>query len=277
VLSRQCLNSAVREAMSTHESYDPKFFSKLVQIEDEHFWFCARNRIIATLAGQVTQNWSAGYRVLEVGCGTGNVLRTLEEACAAGKVVGMDLFAEGLAFARMRTRCPLVQGSVEQPGFGVQFDLIGAFDVIEHLPDDRRILACIHSMLKPNGVLLLTVPARRALWSYFDEVSHHCRRYEVHDLREKLEDAGYQVEYLSEFMASIYPLVWLVRQIGSWKRRTLTAKSAKGDIALVLQELRIVPVLNGVLEFVLRQEARLIKSRCVLPFGASLVAAARRM
>jgi SAM-dependent methyltransferase len=262
---------------SARQSYDPEFFSRLASIESKHFWFRTRNRVIATLAEQITKNWAYGYRVLEVGCGTGNVLRTLEQTCSRGVVVGMDLFAEGLAFARTRTSCPLVQGDLEQPGFGVQFDLIGAFDVVEHLSDDLQVFRSIHSMLKPSGVLLLTVPAHQSLWSYFDEGSHHCRRYEPADLRRKLNQTGYEIEFLSEFMASIYPLLWLVRRVRSLHRGTRNSDSADSDFALSLEELRIVPVLNELLTFVLMQEAKLIKSRLALPFGSSLVVAARRM
>jgi SAM-dependent methyltransferase len=259
--------------MSTRESYDPEFFLKLAQVEDEHFWFRTRNQVISTLAKQITAKWQAGYHVLEVGCGTGNVLRALEKVCAGGLIVGMDLFAQGLEFARKRTRCPLVQGDLERPGLGVPFDMIGAFDVIEHLPDDRRILQCICSMLKPGGVLLLTVPAHQSLWSYFDEASHHCRRYEPEGLRHRLTECGFEVEYLSEFMASIYPLVWAVRRLRLLKPRLFKPNSAND---LALEELKIVPIANGLLTFLLEQEAKLIESRRVLPFGTSLVAAARR-
>src|ERR1700747_3398454 len=99
------------------QPYDPEFFSRLARIESKHFWFRTRNQIIATLTKQITKNLTDGYRVLEVGCGTGNVLRALEQGCPRGIVVGMDLFAEGLAFARTRTSCLLVQGNLERPAF----------------------------------------------------------------------------------------------------------------------------------------------------------------
>src|ERR1700751_3553959 len=103
------------------QPYDPEFFSRLATIESQHFWFRTRNQVIATLTEQITKNLPDGYRVLEVGCGTGNVLCALEHACPRGIVVGMDLFAEGLAFARSRTSCALVRGNLEQSGFGVPF------------------------------------------------------------------------------------------------------------------------------------------------------------
>jgi SAM-dependent methyltransferase len=170
-----------------------------------------------------------------------------------------------------------VQGNLEQPGFGVKFDMIGAFDVVEHLPDDLRIFRSIQSMLKPNGMLLLTVPAHQSLWSYFDEVSHHCRRYEKSDLRRKLNECGYEIEYFSHFMASIYPLLWLKRRANFLRRRNRNPDATGADRALTLEELRIVPVVNGLLTFALMQEARLIKSRIVLPFGSSIIVAAKRM
>ena len=259
-----------------HQPYDPGFFAELAGIENEHFWFRARNQVIATLTEQVTKNLADGYRVLEVGCGTGNVLRALQRACPRGVVVGMDLFAEGLAFARTRVSCPLVQGNLEQQAFGVQFDLIGAFDVVEHLSDDLQAFRTIHSMLKPDGMFLLTVPAHQSLWSYFDEVSHHCRRYESVDLRRKLNLCGFEIQFLSQFMASIFPLIWLVRRIRSIRRRNDNSKAAESDRTLSLQELEIVPVLNGLLSFVLAQEAKLVGSRFVLPFGSSLIVIAKR-
>lgn len=272
--------SLMSQGEATHQSarrsYDPDFFSQLASIESRHFWFRTRNRVIASLADQITKNWTDGYRVLEVGCGTGNVLRALEQACPRGRVMGMDLFAEGLAFARTRTSCPLVQGNLEQPAFGVQFDLIGAFDVIEHLSDDFRVFRSLHSMVKPGGMLLLTVPAHQSLWSYFDEVSHHCRRYEAADLRHKLSEAGFEIEFLSQFMASIYPLLWFVRRIRSLRRRARSSASAEVERSLTFEELRIVPIVNGLLTFVLMQEERIIRSRIALPFGTSLVVAARR-
>ena len=73
-------------------SYDPHLFA----IEDRHFWFRARNRIISTLVKQITAALSPGYRVLEVGCGTGNVLCVLQQVCTGGAVVGLDLFEDGL-------------------------------------------------------------------------------------------------------------------------------------------------------------------------------------
>ena len=101
-----------------HASYDPLYFDRLFAIEDRHFWFRARNAVITAVIGRIVGALPDGYRVLEVGCGTGNVLHVLQRTCGRGRVFGMDLFAEGLRFARRRTTCPLIQGDVHTPPFG---------------------------------------------------------------------------------------------------------------------------------------------------------------
>ena len=127
----------------TH-SYDPVYFSPLFEIEERHFWFRARNRIIGSLVEAETSQYPEGYRVLEIGCGTGNVLQLLENICRNGRVIGMDLFHEGLEFARRRVSCSLVQGDLHDSPFATQFQIVGMFDVLEHLSDDREVLQDVY-------------------------------------------------------------------------------------------------------------------------------------
>jgi 2-polyprenyl-3-methyl-5-hydroxy-6-metoxy-1,4-benzoquinol methylase len=250
--------------------YDPAHFDSLVSAEDRHFWFRARNQVISLFAAEAVAHLSPGYRVLEMGCGDGNVLRFLERACSAGTVVGMDLYGEGIHYARSRTACPLVQGDVRKSPFGKTFQVIGIFDVLEHIPDDSRILLDLWKLLENGGTLLLTVPANPSLWSYFDELAGHCRRYEAGDLRSKLEEAGFAIEYLTPYMASLSPLMWLSR---GFRAKTAANADAK---ELLEQELRVVPVLNEILDWALSWETRWLARRRQLPFGSSLLAVARK-
>ena len=265
--------------MQTTESispqfYDPARYADLFAAEDRHFWFRARNRAILALVQSITADFPEGYRVLEVGCGTGNTLRTLERASHGGIVVGMDLFAEGLRYARARTSCPLVQGSLQAAPFRVCFQLIALFDVLEHLPDDERVLADLYGLLQPGGALVVTVPAHPSLWSYHDEAAGHRRRYESDDLRAKLASAGYHVDYLTEYMLGMLPLIWLRRLPALMRRRPLSTQRVR---SLRAQELNAPPLVNGILNFVLAQEARAIARRRRLPAGSSIIALARRL
>jgi SAM-dependent methyltransferase len=257
--------------------YDPSFFQKLAQIEDRHFWFRARNRLISSLTRKFISGLKPGYLVLEVGCGTGNVLRALRQTCADGTVVGMELWFDGLRFAQRRSAGPLVQGDVRNCPFGKPFDLIGMFDVLEHIPEEMETLTALRETLAPSGRLMLTVPAHQYLWSYFDEAAYHCRRYSSQDIRARLTEAGFEVEFLSQFMTCIFPIVWLVRKMSSRRQAPGSqGHDAEDARALASKEFRVLPVINGFLTGLLTLEASWLSRGHHLPIGTSLMVVARR-
>jgi len=196
----------------------------------------------------------------------------LRTACPDGKVVGLELWFDGLRYAQSRSAGFLVQGDVRHCPFGKPFDLIGLFDVLEHVQEERETLDSLWNLLARGGRLLLTVPAHPSLWSYFDEAAHHCRRYSAQDIRQKLTDAGFQVEFLSQFMACIFPMVWIFRKIRGLRKLSDsdTARSRTSD------EFRLVPIVNQVLTALLTLEARWLARGHHLPIGTSLVVVARR-
>lgn len=242
--------------------FDPAHFQSLAAVEDRHFWFCVRRRVIATVLGPLVADLAEGYRVLEMGCGTGDVLRVLERVCARGRVIGADLHEEGLAIARQRVRCPLVCTDVRRFGFDQPFDVVCVFDVLEHLADDAAALRDLYAAIQPGGLLVVTVPAYMSLWSYFDEAAHHCRRYAPRDLRGRLTEAGFEVDYLTPFMCMLAPLMWLGRRLN---------RAGRHD-----QDLRVVPGVNGLLKAWLALERPFLRRGAVLPWGTSLLAVARR-
>jgi ubiquinone/menaquinone biosynthesis C-methylase UbiE len=252
------------------EGYDPAFFKSLDEIEDRHFWFRARKRVVASVIRTLTARLKPGYHVLELGCGNGGMLRLLKECSPGGKVIGMDLFAEGLRNARTRCDCALVQGDVGLPPFGEQFQIVGMFDVLEHIEQDIAALRDVRRMLAPGGAIVITVPAHMSLWSYFDVAAHHARRYCTQELATKLDTAGFEVEYVTQFMGAIYPLVWLGRRVKG-------VLGASGNaVKQTQQELRITPGLNALLDRVLAGEEALIRNRRKLTRGTSILALARR-
>lgn len=252
-------------------AYSPEYFAETARIEDRHFWYRARNNLIVRLVRRTVRALPKQHRVLEVGCGNGNVLRLLSQACPEGLTVGMDFFERGLQLARMRTSCPLVQGDARRPPFGRPFHLVGMFDVLEHIEDDMQMLRDVLALLEPGGTFLVTVPAGMELWSYFDEGSQHFRRYEAQELTRKLQDAGFEVSYVSPFMCAIYPLLRMTR------RPPKGPGAAKEDPGLLMQrDFKIVPVINECLAAILTLEALWVSRGHRLPFGTSLLAVARR-
>jgi len=131
-------------------------------------------------------------------------------------------------------------------------------------------------MLVPGGVLFLTVPAFPSLWSYFDEASHHVRRYRLEELSQRLAQAGFKVETTSYYMMSIFPLVWMQRKLAPRRLQAKGTQSEQDAHDRTVDDLRIVPVANQVLVACLGLEARWLKSGRRLPFGTSLLALGRK-
>ena len=258
---------------SERASYSAEHFEPLFAAEDRHFWFRSRNRCIAA-AAKLIPNAGAIHEVLEHGCGTGFVLAELQRLFPNAQVTGADPFAEGLALARRRFAGPLIQTDLIGAGFREQFDLIGLFDVLEHLDDDIAILRAIREQLRPSGRLLLTVPAHMALWSDYDLASGHRRRYSRFQLETQLVAAGFKIEYCTGFMFALQPLVYLRRRLHG----VLNSRSKKAETAneRIKSELEIHPILNRILALLLWPEPMWIARGWRLPGGTSILALAVR-
>ena len=109
-------------------NYTPEQFAPLFAAQRRHFWFWSRNRCIAA-AMRSLPDFTLIRDVLEVGCGTGVVLAHLQKILPAGRLVGIDLFEEGLRLAGQQFQGTLIQGDIFDLSFEQRFDLIGAFDV----------------------------------------------------------------------------------------------------------------------------------------------------
>lgn len=254
-------------------SYEPDFFSSLYDIENRHFWFRSRNQVIKQVIQGVLKEFDSSGWILELGCGTGNVLRVLEQSCPNSRVVGMDLFLEGLLIAQKRTQCSLVQGDLRRPPFRAHFDIIGLFDVIEHIADDVQVFRDLNYLLKPGGKLLLTVPAHPKLWSYFDDGSRHVRRYTEPELRHKLEMAGYRVEFLTPYMFALYYPLYLWRTLQTIKNKISPNREENVHLH-TKSDLRIMPIMNTIMGWLTSWESTFIRKYKKLPNGTSYLAIA---
>jgi SAM-dependent methyltransferase len=261
--------------MGSEATYSPDQFAPLFAVEDRHFWFRGRNRCIAAALKSVP-DFDRLTRVLEVGCGTGVVLAELERLFPAGEITGMDLFEEALAFARRRFKGTLVQGDVCTHAFHTRFDVVCACDVIEHLDDDGAVLAHLRNVLREGGYLLITVPAHQGLWSYFDEVAHHRRRYDRDGLTRTLESAGFVDIYVTEFMAALFPLMWLKRRLVGGRMSRLSDVDSRQKQSAAESDLHVGRLQNWLLSLAVKPEAYLVSRRAHMPIGTSLLALARR-
>lgn len=249
-------------------AYDAAGIQLLLEVEDRHFWFRARNEIIAGLVVDPIRHLPSGFRILEVGCGSGNVLRTLHRLGAGrGHVEGVEVSAAACEVARDRTGLVVTNGHLADMPTLEPYDIIAAFDVLEHIADEAAVLGQMRERLAQRGRLILTVPAHPSLWSSFDVASEHYRRYTPRTLTKALVASGFEIEYLTYFMSILFAPMWLRRRLIRAERPNLGA--------VYDTEFTIVPVLNRVAYEMLRQDAHLLQRRVRVPMGTSLAVIAR--
>ncbi|MBK8870706.1 MAG: class I SAM-dependent methyltransferase [Elusimicrobia bacterium] len=246
------------------EGFSAQNFERLAQVEADSFWFRSRNALILWVIHKDVHRIGS---LLEVGCGTGFVLAAIAKKFPGVRIVGADTHTAGLSFAAHRVpTAELLQMDARQQIFVDEFDVIAAFDVIEHIQEDETVLRNFHRAIKPGGTCLITVPQHPRLWSSIDEESCHKRRYRSKELHEKLESAGFRIVRSTSFVTFLLPFLFLSRMT------TGVIGKKVNDRALHLN-----PLLDIVLEAVMFLERQLIKLGFSLPLGGSrLVVAVRK-
>lgn len=248
--------------------YRDEFFAPLAAIEAEHFWFQARNRIIVWA---LKTYFPHIQNFLEIGCGTGFVLSGIHRAFPDLHLSGAEYYPSGLSFAQSRVPdATFYQLDARAMPFEHEFDVIGAFDVIEHIKEDELVLSEVFKALKPGGGVLLTVPQHKFLWSVADEYKHHERRYARQELVDKLRSAGFEVVHATSFVTFLLPVMYLSRLTQN------TYKQQSDNVPDRMTELDISPLANSLLKPVMRVEIAAIQRQVRLPMGGSLLIVARK-
>jgi SAM-dependent methyltransferase len=238
---------------------DRAYVAAHVEQDRAHWWFRGRRAVLLAVLRRALP--AGRRRLLELGCGTGNMLESLAEF---GEAVGLEPDEALVTVARAAgldvRRGALPDARVVPAGWP---DVVLLLDVLEHLDDDAAALRAAAEMLRPGGALVITVPAYDWLWSGHDVVLGHRRRYTARRLRRRVEAAGFAVDHLSYFNTLLLPAVALAR---AWKR-------LRGDRGHDL--VRPPAVVNALLARVFGVEAAVVP-RVPLPFGASLLLVAHR-
>jgi len=247
---------------------DERFYEEYFEIEDSHWWFVGRRRIIAAaLDRHLGAHDATDRRILDVGCGTGYMLGFLGHW---GEVTGVDADPAAVAYSHRRGFTNVHRLESDALPFETgSFDVVSAFDVLEHVEDDGRMVAEMAKVLKPGGTAIVTVPAYRALWGRQDEISHHHRRYARRELRRLLIRAGFDVERISSFNTILLPPIAAVRL-----SRRLVSRRLDGEMGSDFSMTRTGRV-NDALARIFGSEAALVR-RVDLPFGVSTLAVANR-
>jgi len=236
----------------------------LYQVEERHWWYVGRRRIIRSLVEKICSTLgNSNPRILDVGCGTGANLKMLAEH---GRAEGVDISQQAVDFCHERGLESVKLGAAEDlPYENDSFDLVTALDVVEHLDDDVAGLREMRRVLRPDGRLLLFVPAFMFLWGVQDDVSNHRRRYTLPSLLRAVEAAGFVVEWSSYANISFFLPVLLVRSVMRWL-------GLRADTEYGIN----ISLMNGPFSRLFAAERFILKDG-KLPFGVSAVCIARRV
>jgi len=252
------------EIASDSRGFDAATYHELAQLEARNFWFRSRNRLIAWA---LKRYFGAARNFLEIGCGTGYVLSGVAEALPALRLSGSEVSSSGLVHAAKRVpQAQLMQMDARNIPFVEEFDVIGAFDVVEHIEDDGQVLRQICRALATNAGVLLTVPQHPFLWSEYDVRAHHVRRYRARELKEKVMGAGFEIIRITSFVSLLLPFMMLSRLLRRVPERDYDP----------FAEFRLSSPANAMLEKILGLERGLIASGISFPLGGSLLLVARK-
>jgi SAM-dependent methyltransferase len=248
---------------------DEGLYGRFFAIEERYWWSVGTRRLFFALLDQLGLRRDA--RVLDVGCGTGIMLRELAERFDAA--AGIDYSGLALEFCRQRGLRRLARGDATRlPYASEALDLVLALDVVEHLDDDAGCVAEMARVCRPGGHVLVHVPAFPFLWSDKDVLNHHRRRYRRAALRTLIEATGLEVRHLTHFNSTVFPLAAGM----AWARGSASATAPPERGAAALDALYALPApLNAALTAMLGVEGALAR-RVAVPFGMSLVCLARK-
>ena len=237
-------------------------YRKLAEVEDRMWYFHALNRRVTHWLRRLLPAGPA--RVLDAGCGTGGLIKALRATDSAWQTTGLDFMPLACALSRERTGTEIVQGSItELPFADAAFDAVVSADVVCQVEDGARALREFARCVRPGGLVLVNVPAYRALWSYHDDTCETKHRYTRPELAGLFRDAGLEVVFASYANCLPLPLIWA-------RRRLFRPAHPTSDVRRYSAP---VEALFGALAW-----AEFGWQRCGLasPFGSSVFVAGRR-
>lgn len=217
-------------------------------VDYDHWWFAGRR---AAIQAALRRYLPAGSRLLDVGCGTGGLSAELAREY---RVTAADPSSSAIAIARSRGLDTIQM----EPGHPLPggFDAASAFDVLEHVDDDLELARQLAGAVRPNGIIAVTVPAYRSLWSSMDELGGHRRRYRLRPLVRLMAAAGIRPLHATYFNAVLFPALVAGHLLGLPRQGHELEPPARP--------------LNRLLSSIFRAESA-ASARLTIPFGGSIL------
>jgi len=242
---------------------DQKFYQEYYKLEREGWWFKARLSILENYCQAIITN--PDMKILNVGAATG---ATSEMLSKYGKVTSLEYDEFCCKFLKEKTGIEAINASLtELPFENNSYDMICAFDVIEHIENDNKAVEEIYRVLKQKGKYFITVPAFQSLWSNHDVVNHHFRRYKKKQLNKLIESTNLKIDHSTYFNFWLFIPISITRFILNNIPRKKDSNLSGSDNE-ILQSSNII---NRILYRIFHSEKFLLRINIKFPFGISIL------
>lgn len=249
---------------------EKSYYKEYYHLERSHWWFQARADILIAHIAQVFDGRN-NLKILNIGAATG---RSSELLMQFGEVISLEYDKDCFEFVKNNLSIPIVNGSIlDLPFDDEQFDLVCAFDVIEHVVDDHSAVAEMRRVCQKGGVMCVTVPAFMFLWSEHDVINHHYRRYTAPILRGVFGKTDVNIFHS-------YFNFWLFFPIAAFRllfkilpsKKNVSAEEARSDFGVLKGTF-----INKLFYNIFHSENFFLKKFITLPVGVSILSTWRKV
>ncbi|WP_375563116.1 class I SAM-dependent methyltransferase [Bernardetia sp. OM2101] len=254
------------------------YYKNYYQLERNHWWFVVRLEILKQelqkiIVSKTNLDNNTKLKILNIGIATGKTSEMLSEF---GEVISVEYDRVCAELVRQKLNIEVIEGSIlELPFEDNYFDVICAFDVVEHVKDDKRAISEMNRVCKQKGKICITVPAFQSLWSHHDEINQHFKRYKMNeilklfDLQSKKIDntSSFKILRKTYFNSFLFIPIWLFRKLNFLIPKQFIRKGSGSDFEIYKSN----NFLDSILKGVFRLEKKLFQKNISFPFGVSLL------
>lgn len=265
----ECFSPAVAES---YAGFSKDWFEVTKQLSENSFWVSARTELLLYLVNKYAPGCHP-VKFFELGCATGDFVGQLANQ-PRFECIGSEIYLQGLAFAKEKfpaVKFIQLDATAPEIPYKEHFDLVGAFDVLEHIENDTCAITNINKLLKKDGKFIVLVPQYKFMWSKLDELVSHKRRYSKKEMFTKLRDDGFEIEFSSSFVFALFPFMLASRMFAKiFDRRT------ESDEDALKRNVEFPKWVNAIFSAISKLDIYLIRLGIALPFGGTLVVVARK-
>jgi SAM-dependent methyltransferase len=241
---------------------DKLFYKEYYRLEREHWWFKARLEILRNVTNELTSEFEGKSKILNAGAATGATSIMLKKF---GDVLSLEHDKDCAEFLSKVLDEEVLNNSLTDLSLDEKsFDIVCAFDVIEHIDDHEKAVREINRVLKNGGYIFITVPAFNILWSHHDIINHHFRRYRLEELERILIKNGFQIKYSTYFNFFLFPPILILRLFS----KLFTKKTSNESTGSDFEKFNSL-IINKILYKLFLSESALLRLKIKMPFGVS--------